>query len=544
MQSPLNASATTAGSLFSTSAFEVPPYQREYAWEEDEVSEFWSDLQRATGEDSYFLGLLILTEEGGRKHVVDGQQRLLTLTLLAASIYHQAIEAGRKALADRLHSDFLTAIDYQTDLTRPRVVLSDQIDNLTLQSIIESGLPQHIPLKTDKLEKETLSARLRDSYQFLNARLREDLQADPFKRLGVWTDFITNRLYFAVFVHPDSSSAYRVFEVINTRGKELTTADLLKNYVLSQTASDKRAERYAQWQVIAKSFASMGSSSLVQYIRHVVTVKGGHILPKDLFDFVARRQVFGSKNPPTIPELLTDLEANLPLYLQMIDPTLSGPADAFALKIFSALDQLGVISVRPLLLSIMQADESAAKEGMSQVLRLVVRRIVAGNLGTGNVERILGEAARLIHETSDWQAAASLLRSLDPTDEAFLDQLKTRSFNKAVLAFLRRSLVQRTMTPENTGVLHFVAPRQQLTWDGLTEEKLAYWGGTIANTVLANMERRPKFANNWVGVKEELLGAADPNEFTEQLLRFDQWDENAIEEVATHLSLVARDIWC
>jgi uncharacterized protein with ParB-like and HNH nuclease domain len=87
LQPPLNASASTAGALLSSSIFEVPQFQREYSWQEDQVSDFWSDLSKGLDSESYFLGLVILTDEGGRKHVVDGQQRLITLSLLERYLF-------------------------------------------------------------------------------------------------------------------------------------------------------------------------------------------------------------------------------------------------------------------------------------------------------------------------------------------------------------------------------------------------------------------------------------------------------------------------
>ncbi|QNH14329.1 DUF262 domain-containing protein [Xanthomonas sp. SI] len=538
MHTPLNASATTAGTLMSSSTLEIPPYQREYAWQLDEVSDFWNDLKKAINEDSYFLGLLILTDDGGRKHVVDGQQRILTLTLLAGALYQEALFAGRKALAERIHADFLSSIDYDTDEVHPRVILSDGQDDVTLQALLSTGAPPLVLGDTGG----SISHVMSEAYKFLKDQLRKDLADDPFKRLGAWTDFITNRLYFAVFVHPDSASAYRVFEVINTRGKELTTADLLKNYVLSQTPKTKRDELYQQWQRIARSFSLNGSNSFVQYIRHVITIEAGHVLPKDLFDFIAGRQVFGSRSPPSIPELMAILSAHLPLYLQMIDPTLEGPAESDALKIFSALNSLGVISVRPLLLAIANVPDSI--EGMRYVLRLVVRRIVVGNLGTGNVERQLSEAARSVKSANDWRSAEAALRDLDPEDELFLDQLKRRSFNKGVLTFLRRSIIQNEMTPESIGVLHFIAPRQQGVWNGLSDEDLSYWGATIGNVILTELERRPKAASTWEGVKNALLPSAVDGEIVQALEAFDVWDASAIEEIGKNLSDSARQVWC
>lgn len=109
----------------SNSTFVVPPFQRDYAWGDDEVDAFLSDIKNSLDEDSYFLGLIILTREGGSFQVVDGQQRIITLTLLATALYHEAHLRDRRALADRIQSDFLRTINYETDDADPRVRLSD-----------------------------------------------------------------------------------------------------------------------------------------------------------------------------------------------------------------------------------------------------------------------------------------------------------------------------------------------------------------------------------------------------------------------------------
>lgn len=536
MQTPLNASASTAGALISGSTFEVPQFQREYSWQEDEISDFWNDLRSNLESDSYFLGLMILTDEGGRKHVVDGQQRLLTLSLLVNAIYYEAINRGRKALADRIQADFLRSIDYDSDETNPRVVLSDESDNDTFQSILTTG-----QARTDLPSKESVSRRLIDSYSYLTSRLRDDLKSDPFKRLGKWTEFLTHRVYFAVFVHPDPSSAYQVYEVINTRGKELTTADLLKNYVLSQTAKSQREARYQEWQRIAIQFPPEGTNNFVQYIRHAVTVSSGHVLPKDLFGFLAQRVTHAGKRPPNPDELMALLEAHLPLYMQMIDPTLAGPADPEALKIFAALNSLGVIAVRPILLAVAAVPEPL--DGMRYILRLVVRRIIVGNLGTGNVERRFGEAARRVHDTRTWKTLTDDLKDLNPTRQEFIDQLQKRSFNKGVLAFLRRSILAKSITPEADGILHYIWTRQAPGWRGMSEEDGTFWGSTIGNTFLSDLDRRPKEAADWAGFKTHMLPHGIPGEWKEALEPLEEWDAGAVESVGRQLAQVAGGIW-
>ncbi len=538
MHTPLNAAASTAGELFSSNTFEVPQFQREYSWQEDEVEDFWTDLSGNINTSSYFLGLVILTAEGDRKLVVDGQQRLVTLSLLANALYHAAIKRGRTALADRIQSNFLRSINYETDETDPRVVLSDQTDNHTIQQILDTG---EVPVLDDSID--TVSVRLAASYKQLQSKLADSLRPDPFKLLGTWADFITNRLYFAVFVHPDASSAYQVFEVINTRGRELTTADLLKNYVLSQTGLHHREDAYRRWQAISKNFApEVSGSTFVQYIRHVVTIHSGHILPKDLFGFLAERRDHPGREPPNSGELLNLLEDNLPTYLQMIDPSLSGPVERDQLQFYAAFNSLGVITVRPILLALQGIPQP--HQGLDFLLRLVVRRIVVGNLGTGNVERRLSETARRIKVAGDWGPLQEDLLDLNPNREEYVEQLRKRSFNKGLLTFIRRSIIQSSITPEQDGVLHFVWPKNSPNGWSVEEEAGSYWAATIGNTFLSEFSRRPGEASeSWRMFKESMLESGRPGEVVDRLNAVDEWDVDAIETIGRDLAESAGDIW-
>lgn len=540
LQTPLNASASTAGALFSTTTFEVPEFQREYSWALEEVSEFWADLQMSLEAETYFLGLVILTNpsgaDDGRKHVVDGQQRIITLSLLATAIFHEAVRRERKALADRIQADFLRSIDYESDETAPRVELSDAADDATFQLILAKGNVQI----TANDDPDSVSSRIAASYNFLSRKLSEDLKSDPFKRLGKWTDFITNRLYFAVFVHPDAASAYQVFEVVNTRGKDLTTADLLKNYVLSQTPLAGRSDRYAQWRSLSKQFPTEGTNNFVQFIRHVVTVQSGHVLPKDLFGFLAGRLRLSGRTPPVPEELMLMLDGALPQYQQMIDPTLAGPSDPEALSVFSALNSLSVIAVRPILLAL--ADVPDSIEGMRYILKLVVRRIIVGNLGTGNVERRLGEAAKNIRDSNNWQSIIHDLKDLNPTKEQFVDQLRKRSFNKQVLHFMRRSIIQDTIVPEDEGVLHFIWTRQS-DFEGMDEDEGSFWASTIGNSFLSTLDRRPKDVINWATFKQHMLPKAVADEWVDRLQQVGEWDAAAVDQIGAELADAAGEIW-
>lgn len=534
MDTPLNATSSTAGSIIAGSKFEVPPYQREYSWQQDEVREFFEDLQRSLDDDTYFLGLIILTDEDGKKKIVDGQQRIVTLTLLAAALYHEAKARKRSALADRLSAGFLYSINYETDGSDPRVVLSDAADNETLQFIVENG---EAP-KT--AEVESVGAELVKSFNFLRRELRQDLSPDPFKRLGKWTEFITHKLYFAVFVHPDPATAYQVFEVINTRGRDLTTADLLKNYMISQTADVARQAVYDRWKSLSDNFQTDGANTFVQFIRHVVTVRSGHVLSKDLFSFLAARSLHSNKEPPSSAELLDQLEEWLPLYLQMVDPSLPGSASDFALGVFGALNRLNVITVRPLMMAMFATVNIDA--GLEELLRLVVKRVVVGNLGTGNIERRFAEAARKVYLSHSWEDAISDLADLIPDEESFREAIKKRTLNKGVIGYVKNSICARSVTPDVYYSLHFVVPKSVKNYPGFADGELAFWGGSSGNSFLSLNDKRIGEAT-WDDFKKYMLETAAPGELTEELEKFENWTADTIKEMGQKLADIAVDVW-
>lgn len=543
MKTPLNASSTTAGGLFSGGIFSVPQFQREYAWGTEEVREFFNDLSKSLEDESYFLGLIIVTGNGEEKDIVDGQQRLLTLTLLVTALYHETVRYDRNALAARLRSTFLRSIDYETDDELSRISLAYGPDNDTLQLILDQGIAEELEDYDDDEDiqweaNDSVSQGLLDAYVLLASKLSKDLASDPFKRLGEWADFLTNRLYLALFVHPDPGSAFRVFEVINTRGKQLTTADLLKSYVLSQTKPDERESRYTEWNELSSCFSAYNPATFVQFIRHAVTVSNGYVLPRDLYDVLTGKMASGVAVSP--PELLGQLRKALPLYLQILDPTTTGPATSTQLSIFSVLKHVGVASVRPVLLALTSTPN--AEEGMGVLLRQVIRRMVVGNLSTGSIERRFGQAAQEIARVGTWADALADLDDLSDSADEFEERLVTRSMNKQLLALIRASVIQNTVTPDITGSLFLVIPRSG-DWPDDELDRVSFWASTIGNVILANEDRRPMGSSTWAGFKNELLPKAVEGEWVDKIRSHSVWGVGPVEDMGKQFAKAAVDVW-
>ena len=543
LHTPLNANADNAGTIFSSSSFEIPRYQRQYSWGQPELEDFWRDLQdNMEAGTQYFLGLIILTEGNKRKHIVDGQQRLITLSLLAACLYHTAVRISRRALADRLSATFLHLVDYKTDESAPRIVLSDPEGNETYQKLLdlEGSHAVRAAGGSRKKSRGSSSDRLKFAYNFISRRLEDDIQGAAFQRLGAWAEFITHKLYFAVFMHDDPATAYQVFEVINTRGKDLTTADLLKNFVLSRAEEDGIDRVYERWEGLAVNFPTEGSNNFVQYIRHVVTSYYGHVLPRELYTFLIGRGADGDASAPTAERLLDLLEENLESYLQMIDPSLSGPATDRQLRIFSALNQLNVIALRPVLLSGQATDDP---EGVAEyVLKMAVRRMVVGNLGTGNVERRFGDAARDLRKSRSFAQLVRQLGDLNPKEEEFAERVKARILNKGLLSFLRRSASQGNTVPEPEGVLQWIWQPHKELWDGMTDDSDASWTFTIGNSVLVDIKDAPP-ADSWEEWKANALAHVQSEKERKFLFKVRSWNQSAARSMADITAQALASVW-
>lgn len=544
----LDGKSLTAGELFHNHRFLIPQYQREYAWGKAEVEEFMRDLAGSLTED-YFIGLIILAGEEDEKEVVDGQQRLVTITLLAHHLVELALRSERHALVSRLDSTFLREIDYASDEERPRLRLSSAADNAALLRILNGETEGDPPewqrevdpaLEVNDIANLNTAANLLEASNAIRSFLENDMGEDAFKRLGTWAEFLTNRLYIARFILPDVNAAYRTFETINARGKNLTTADLLKSYVLSEAPEGSEDDFYSRWLAIQTDLGDAKRNTLVQFIRHAFTLQRGYVLPRDLYDELTGR---GTKNP-ALPgaDVLDMLEHEIDVYRQINNPELSGPSSDLSLGVFQILSRLNVQGVRPILLAISHLRD--AEQGYSQVLRLVVTRMTVGNLGTGAIDRRFGETAKRIVEVGSWrEPMAELQHELMPDKDRFFQAIRDRSMNRNLLELLRASALTGELAPIHSNTLHLVKPKNG-DWGTADPQAISRWVHNIGNTVFATVSRRPHGTSDWDTFLGDFLPyAAEAGEDIQRFLAYEKWDENSVKQEAEHVARKATEVW-
>jgi uncharacterized protein with ParB-like and HNH nuclease domain len=250
--------------------FTIPLYQRPYAWEKEQASELLDDLITALGDSSeaieeinpYFLGTVVLIKEDKPDaQVVDGQQRLTTLTILLAALRSSLSIKEQHKLSKYLYqeADFLE--------------VSHSAYRLNLRERDREFFKKYIQDECDVLKlKELSDAKLTDSCLKIkeNALLFVDkLQELPESQRLRLASFILTRCFIVVVSTPDIESSYRIFSVINNRGLDLSHADIIKAEIIGVIPVDKQDKYSKKWEEIEENLGQEDFKSLFSHIRMI-----------------------------------------------------------------------------------------------------------------------------------------------------------------------------------------------------------------------------------------------------------------------------------
>lgn len=251
-------------------AFVIPDYQRPYAWTKDEAGELLTDLLSMMGDDenvqvgslpTYFLGSVVLIKEEGNPQsiVVDGQQRLTTLTILLAALR----EVGE--------DDGLTEFLYQRK--QRHVIGSEDRYRLTVRAEDEEFFRKYVQDREGFRQLLDLQlGGLDDSQKNMaeNGKLFNDVLSElTVKRRNQLVGFLLNQCVVIVVTSLDKDAAYRIFSVLNDRGLDLSHTDILKAEIIGDLP-EKEVSLYAKkWVELENKLGRESFEDLFAHIRMI-----------------------------------------------------------------------------------------------------------------------------------------------------------------------------------------------------------------------------------------------------------------------------------
>jgi hypothetical protein len=433
--------------------YNIPRFQRDYSWTDVEWDELWLDILEATkagGEPAHYMGYLVLQTQNDKTFdVIDGQQRLTTLSIIVLAILRnlkRLVEAGHdpernQQRLDQIRSSYIGYLDPVTLVAASKLTLNRNNNDYYQTYLVPlAALPQrgfkaseHAMRKaSDWFEKRVL--------EFANATTNSE--TDTGVALAKLLESICDKLFFTVITVSDELNAYKVFETLNSRGVRLSATDLLKNYLFSVLHRDSVHENEMsamddRWERLV---SRLGETDLPDFLRIHWMSRNGLVRQSELFKTIRakidkRAEVFS---------LLTALDADVDPYLGLTSPESSD----WSLELKDSASLLRMFGVRQPYALLIAARRVLSIGDFTSLLKIIVnisfRYNVIGTMQAGEQERVYSDvAARLSAGTlADLASIVEALRSVYPGDAAFKaafasKELKTtQSRNNRIVRFI------------------------------------------------------------------------------------------------------------
>jgi Protein of unknown function DUF262/Protein of unknown function (DUF1524) len=546
------------GHLLSDRLLAIPDYQRSYSWgspDNDEVGELWRDLEEALASEApeYFLGSIVTTRATGaqRVQVIDGQQRLATVSLMYAAL-RDILASRSDERAQDVERELLGKRDIVSREMQPRLVLNandnDLFRRITLEPAstrgqLESTLTSHaLLIKAFNFFLEQFGA-------LIEGRGPEEWQEPLFR----WYSYLLDRAQVIEVSVAGEARAFVIFETLNYRGLNLSTSDLLKNHLFAH-ASARVEEVKGRWQ---RAMGPFDASALEAdtFLRHFWASKKGVVRVKALYSQMKPE----INDEQSAVDLAEELAVCAPLWTAMFDrdADIWNSYSASALAALDTLRNLNVEQCRPLLLAAMRMFEPSQVEALlALVVGWSIRWSMVGGGGAGTVERLYAQAARRVTDGEVTEAAgvAALFTSV-PSDLNFESAFASRPVRRGWLARYYLTVLERAKRgdtePEfvpNQDVdevnLEHVLPKNpdESEWPEFTPEEIQTYRFWLGNQVLLKKSHNRQIGNKPFAYKKPILAASELT-LTREVGEKDQWNPEAVRERQEALAELAVQVW-
>ena len=310
--------------IFSNVHYEVPIYQRNYAWDSDQIEQLIEDIMST--DDDYFLGNLIVNQKDNNVYeVIDGQQRLTTLSLIvlaALKNLQRLIDENKnpeqnQQRLEQIRSTYIGYLDPVTLVTRSKLTLNRNNDSYFQNYLVPLG---HLPQRGFRASEHSL----RKAFEWYDKRVRDYAKrqsGDEGVALARMLETMSDRLFFTVISVTDELNAYKVFETLNARGVRLSSTDLLKNYLFSVLS--KTDQHAHEMQVLEDRWESMvsrlGAESFPDFLRSHWNSRKTFVRQSELFKTIRSKIT----DRASVFALLREMEEDMDSYLALTSPETS-----------------------------------------------------------------------------------------------------------------------------------------------------------------------------------------------------------------------------
>lgn len=533
--------------------YQVPRFQRDYAWSQEQWEDLWADIETIEEEKYHYMGYIVLQRKSQHDfEVIDGQQRLITLSLIAL--------AAIKNIQDLVKND----IEAEQNKERVEVLMNRFVgakNSVSLRVDSKLSLNRNNSVNFKSICSNSVAPNRRGQ-TYTNKLLNKAFTFFASKHMGAsgqeiaeFIERVSSGMIFTKIVVQDDLNAYKVFETLNARGVQLSTPDLLKNYIFSvvtkndDVTDDALNDLDEKWSEIVDQ---LGESNFTDFIRYHYNFQGRLVTKKDLFSAVRKM----AATPETAYSYLNSLNEYASVYASLLnanDDWWTGQ-DVVYREAKKYIEGFNLFNIKQPFTILMVAFNKFTPDEFVKLAKylyvLSIRYNVICHLSPSEQEKAFNQMATKVFQEEYLRAShiknGEEYRKLYPNDDAFFNafefhKMPSRQSSKKVrflLAEIECHLGHRSEYTKTT--LEHVCPyNPQQHWNEYFGEGVNDIQDRLGNMVLLDRDElgQAVFAEK----KEAYLSSAFP--LAQKVASYDKWDIHFLTDYQKWLAEQAQETW-
>jgi hypothetical protein len=557
----------TLGEAIKDKRMWVDSHQRNYMWEPDHIRDLYEDFERTIKQGStaeHFLGSIVVVKDGAKTKVVDGQQRLATTTMLFAAMRDYFHHENKTVKAQAYQNQYLSTVNEDTLKPEPHLTLNTVDNTFFYNRIILPPDATERQLEESKEPTRPSNLLIAEAAKIARehiAKLVKDLpDQEAEARITQWKDFIFQRARVIWMTVPDDGTAFSVFETMNDRGLRLSATDLLKNLLFALSREEAySAKAQEHWFKMAGTVEAVATKDgVLNYVRHFWISSRTKATTNDLYKTIKRN----IQDKDDAVEFAKQLDETASVYAALLnaDHQMWNKYPKEIREDVRAIHKtLQLVTIRPLLLSGIDRfkdDHATLLRFFRSLVNWSVRFLVAGKLGSGNLEERYGEVARKLRKGSlkNVKQIREELADVIPPDEAFktLFETMTVSQPRLQLYYLRtlESVAREELGKGDTepvkgkhNIEHIIPKEAKKAYKHLAPETIKAYMNRLGNLVLLNAKKNVLIGDEDYKIKRPVFAASECVLTAQIATTYDSWGTDEIIKRQNSLAQMALKAW-
>ena len=457
---------------------DVPNYQRGFAWDQDQIIDFFIDLKtfvNSDDDDEYLFGQVIMHKEGDVRHIVDGQQRICTSVIFLKILHSILSDISLEDAQDKKRTNLLNKIeqsladeDDDALYTKYRFRVGESYAIFFNKYVLDGN-------KKSKTGNNKTNKRVKKAYDVLYELLQDDLNGlsdfEKYEAIRTYFDKFTGKFYVSYVESSNLGQAYTIFETLNARGKSLDSKDLVKNYLISHHDAEETA---LVWKEIEDKVNGAGEGNkdyMSLYLRYYWNSGYKFVRNKGLYRAISKKL---DESPGSVKQFLSDLSDIAPFFASVLRSEPSEKITDKSAKIIHNLQKVQAISFYPIVIA-MYRNENIGKEDVEKILSavetLVIRnQVIMGYVANRN-EMLFSDLACKLFNNTNVDTVVDEIHNKTANDDEIRGKFQTYCPKDDAAKFILRAIYDswenETQVDENNikVQLEHIMPRNGENWD-------------------------------------------------------------------------------